>query len=340
MKRKGSTKKTLNKNPKKSKKTTVIFENCPEINNLYDLIELGKKIKFYKNIDNITLWKITPYLEKLNNMVGMISLKETIFFQIIYYLKGFHLGDKNDEYLHTVIMGPPGTGKTTVAKIIGNIYKELGVLSSSGNVTLAYRDDFIAEYLGQTAIKTRKLLESCLGGVLIIDEVYSLAAGKDKDSFAREALDTLTAFLSENKNNFCCIILGYEKDIYKTFFGTNDGLERRFPWKHKIDKYKPQELALIFYNFIKNSRWKAIFTTNELEKIIKENETFFEYAGGSIETFIGKIKMIHAKRVFNLDKESMYSISYKDLKNTIDYMKKYNKGDELNTNSIIKSMYI
>ena len=164
-----------------------------------------------------------------------------------------------NEYLHTVITGPPGTGKTSVAEIIGNIYKNMGVLSSKGSFTLAKREDFIAPYLGQTAIKTRVLLESCVGGVLFIDEAYALGPGqKDKDSFSKEAIDTLNAFLSEHKNDFCCIIAGYEEDIEKCFFRINKGLERRFQWVHRIDKYSDLELAKIMFKMINEVEWKVV----------------------------------------------------------------------------------
>ena len=95
----------------------------------------------------------------------------------------------------------------------------MGILSKNGPFRIAHRDDFIAGYLGQTAIKTTKLLNSCLGGVLFIDEVYALGSGQeDKDSFSKEAIDTITGFLSDHKNDCCVIIAGYEKEIEDCFF--------------------------------------------------------------------------------------------------------------------------
>ena len=144
------------------------------INSLSDLIKIGQNIQMYKNIDTIMLWRITPYLEELNNLVGMDSLKESIFSQVIYYLQGMHIRNNSEEYLHTVLFGNPGMGKTTVAIILSKLYQAMGILSKNGPFKVAHRDDFIAGYLGQTAIKTTKLLKSCLGGVLFIDEVYAL----------------------------------------------------------------------------------------------------------------------------------------------------------------------
>ena len=268
------------------------LSNAPSANSISDLIEIGKSIKLYKNIDTVMLWRITPYLEQLDKMIGMKSLKESVFYQAIYYIKGMHTLNKNDEYLHTLIMGLPGHGKTEVAKIIGKIYQSMGILSSTGPFKIAYRDDFIAEYLGQTAIKTRKLLESCLGGILFVDELYSLGPGdKDRDSFSKEALDTLTGFLSEHKNDFCFMGAGYEEDIKRCFMGGNKGLERRFQWIHKIDKYSPDELSDIAMKMIKDMKWQISMDKKDIVEIIKKEKDLFKHAGGDVETFLSKMKM-------------------------------------------------
>ena len=299
------------------------LENSPSVNSIRDLIEIGKTIKFYKNIDTIMLWKIIPYLEQLDKMIGMQSLKETIFYQIIYYLQGMHTLNKNEEYLHTMIFGEPGCGKTTAARIIAKIYQAMGVLSESGPFVVAYRDDFIAGYLGQTAIKTRKLLESCVGGVLFVDEVYSLCPrDNDKDIFSDETIETITAFLSEHKNDFCFIGAGYEDDIIKRFFGKNKGLERRFQWIHRIEKYTIDDLADIMLKMISDMKWKSGLDKKEICSILKNDIKLFENSGGDIEIFLSKCKMIHAKRVFTLDKDHKFILTKKDLEDTLIVFKK------------------
>ena len=317
---------------KKRFRPRLKLEDAPPVNSIQDLIEIGKSIKFYKNIDTVMLWRLTPYLEELDKMVGMKTLKETIFYQIMFYIQNMHTRNKNEDYLHTLIMGAPGTGKTTIAKIIGKVYQAMGILSRSGPFKIAYRDDFIAEYLGQTAIKTRKLLKSCWGGVLFIDEVYSLAPRRnDRDSFSKEALDTLTAFLSEHKNDFCCIAAGYEDDIKNCFFGMNKGLERRFPWIHKIEAYKPSELADITVKMVKDMEWELGLDKTDIEEILKNNKEYFKHAGGDIETFLGKCKMVHAKRVFSLGAEHKFVLTKKDMENAMKMMKDLKgdlKGDE------------
>lgn len=299
--------------PKKKKKL-----NTPELENIGDIIKLGFNKEF--KCKSLNLWRlknIIPSLIRLDNMVGMENLKQTIFYQVLYYLQGLNVRSKG-EYLHTAIYGAPGTGKTTVAYIIGDIYKKMGILSEQAVFKIARRDDLVAGYLGQTAIKTRKLLESCLGGILFIDEVYSMGSNRNEDdSFSKEAVDTLNEFLSTHKNNFCCIIAGYEKDVENCFFRINKGLKRRFQWVHKINPYTDEQLVNIFMKLIKDSNWNINIKPHILKDIVRDNKNIFEFAGGSLETFFTKVKMAHSKRVFNLEYNHKFNINIEDIKEGI-----------------------
>lgn len=311
---------------KKKPRTRVKLSEAPPIMSINDLIEIGHSVKLYSNIDSIMIWRVTPYLEELNNLIGMEDLKQTIFNQVLYYIQGMHERNDTDEYLHTMIYGSPGTGKTTVAQLIGKIYQSLGILSKKGIFKIAHRDDFVAGYLGQTAIKTEKLLKSCIGGVLFIDEVYSLAPREnDRDSFSKEALDTLTAFLSEHKKDFCCIAAGYEEDVENCFFAMNQGLKRRFPWVHRITKYTPTELALIFNKMVEDINWETNIKQKDLEIMIANNSKLFQNAGGDIETFITKCKISHATRVISLREEHKFILTKEDLYNGLSLVKKHSK---------------
>ena len=315
MKRKASSPST--RAPKKIK-----FENLPPCANLDDLINIGKTLKFYKNFDVVVLWDIMPYLIELQSMIGMQSVKDSIFYQTIYYLQNMHSRNTDGDYLHTIITGKPGTGKTTVAKIIGKIYQNIGILSKNSKFKIAHREDMVGEYLGSTANKTKKLLTSCLGGVLFVDEVYALGPGqKDKDSYSKEAIDTICAFLSENKNNFCFIAAGYKDEIEKCFFSVNEGLRRRFQWVHNIDDYQPKDLSLIFLKMVGEMNWETKIQTKEITEIITKNIDLFKDAGGSMENLFSKIKLVHSKRVFGLAMDQKFIITINDITGAIEMMK-------------------
>jgi SpoVK/Ycf46/Vps4 family AAA+-type ATPase len=197
----------------------------------------------------------------------------------------------------------------------------MGILSFNSPFKIAYRDDFIAEYVGQTAVKTRKLLDSCIGGVLFVDEVYSLGSGfNDKDPFSKEAIEVLTAFLSENKKNFCFIGAGYEDDINRCFFSKNKGLERRFQWIHKIEEYTVQEIVDIMLKMIEEMNWKIEVNKENLIDMIKKEKHLFKYAGGDLEILLSKSKMVHTKRVFSLDKDKMFILTKTDVEQGLKLM--------------------
>lgn len=308
-----------------------------------DIVFLARSVGFKSTLTEVDIKSekyqiifISGYLDEIPTKLGRKQLyskknnNEALMYDIIvekldigdYY--GFEI-DGNHRFLlgdYTV------THNTTVAQIIGKLYQAMGILSQNGPFKIAHRDDFIAGYLGQTALKTQKLLKSCLGGVLFIDEVYALAPRKDdKDSFSKEALDTLCSFLSEHKNEFCCIAAGYEKDINDCFFAMNQGLKRRFPWVHKIDEYKPVELADIFLKMIKEINWEVSVDRNPLANFIERNKEYFKYSGGDVENFVTKCKIVHSRRVIGLGKEHKFVITQTDLENGIELLKKH-KSEE------------
>jgi SpoVK/Ycf46/Vps4 family AAA+-type ATPase len=173
-----------------NKKKFEIKEQIESIDDLINIIDTYNNFNEYEyNIDVRLLKKIKPELVSLNDMIGIKKLKQNVLDQLLYFIQNLHISDEGGDYKHTVIYGPPGTGKTEIAKIIGTMYSKIGVLSENKFMKVS-RQDLIAGYLGQTAIKTAKVVQKALGGVLFIDEAYSLASTEKEDSFSKECLDT------------------------------------------------------------------------------------------------------------------------------------------------------
>ena len=149
----------------------------------------------------------------------------------------------------------------------------------------------------QTALKTKEMIKSAIGGVLFIDEAYALGNKEQKDSFAKECIDTLCEALSNHKHELMVIIAGYEEDLNKCFFSYNQGLDSRFIWRFKIDDYNSKELQLIFNKKVKDCGW-------EIKKIssswFEKNLAYFKYFGRDMETLLSKVKISHSRRVFCL----------------------------------------
>ena len=216
--------------------------------------------------------------------------------------------------LHTVIAGPPGVGKTVFGKILAKIYLSLGI-TSRDTFKIVRRSDLVGEYLGQTAIKTQKAIDSALGGVLFIDEAYSLGCNdgrRKSDSFSKECIDTINQNLSEKKGQFICIIAGYPEELEQHFFSVNPGLKRRFSFHYHIEGYNWEELTQILCRKIESIGWRVDSSARswllgenkkggESKKgFLEKHENEFPHYGGDIETLLLNIKIVHGRRVFGL----------------------------------------
>lgn len=273
------------------------------IKSINDIIKLNNLwIHLRHNITLQKLYNLIPALIKLDKMIGLLDIKKDIFKKIIYYIQNPH----DDEYLHTIISGPPGVGKTEFAKIYADICVRLGILKTNKFIEIK-RDDLIGQYLGQTAPRTRELLESAMGGVLFLDEAYSLGNSEKKDSFSKEAIDMLNQYLSERKSEFMFIAAGYEEDLDSCFFAHNKGLRRRFHSHYKISGYKPKELREILIGKVANTQYSINIPSKELDNFFCENKEQFKNYGGDIEKLFNEIKQVQSLRTFNLN------ISNKDI---------------------------
>jgi SpoVK/Ycf46/Vps4 family AAA+-type ATPase len=295
--------------PTEPKKHKIIDASLNTISDLIKVIDENPYEADTKyNFDLKALHNIRAELVELNDMIGMNTLKASVFTQLIYFIQNLHKDDKNktSDFKHTIICGPPGTGKTEVAKIIGRMYSKVGILKKDifKKVT---RTDLIAGYLGQTALKTSKVITECIGGCLFIDEAYSLA---DNDIYSKECIDTICEALSDNKDDLMVIVAGYEDELDATFFKANSGLRSRFIWKFNIDNYTANEMNRIFLKKIFQQNWTV---DCDPEKWFEGKMTEFKYFGRDVELLLSHIKICHSCRIFGQDENNRKKISMDDI---------------------------
>lgn len=270
--------------------------------NLAELIQLARLCrssprKRYR--DCAPLPTMLPSLEKLQNLVGLQSIKQQLFEFIMMRLqKSPQVSSLN----HMILAGPPGCGKTTMCHIIGHVLCHLGICKTP-NVVFGTQGNMIAGFLGQTATKTEEVIRSAFGGVLVIDEASSLADGRsteNSDSFSKSCLDTLNRMLSEHGDQFVCILSGYKREIYRDILSINPGLRRRFSIHFEVEPYKPQDLRDIFVQKIDASSALECDAEDTVPPLQwwKDNKACFPHYGGDCELLLSKAVIMTSLRTF------------------------------------------
>ena len=260
--------------------------------------------------------------DELNSLIGLENVKKEIEDLVI-----FNKVQKNREKIglkktsrtmHMAFLGNPGTGKTTVARIVGNMYRSLGILSK-GHFIEATRTDLIAEYQGQTALKVKRLIQKAKGGVLFIDEAYSITENEKSDSYGRECLTELTKALEDYRDDLVVIVAGYD-DLMKKFFESNPGLKSRFNYFIELEDYTVNQMFEIFLSYCKNEDY--ILQESAAERLKKyldkqsEDSENKNANGRFVRNVFDKIIMNQAKRLSNLSlptKENYITIFEEDI---------------------------
>jgi SpoVK/Ycf46/Vps4 family AAA+-type ATPase len=268
---------------------------------------------------------IDELIERLDTLVGLDNIKQSVK-SLINFVKVRKLREENElpnppVSLHMVFMGNPGTGKTTVARILSELYKAIGVLSK-GQLVEVDRSGLVAGFVGQTAIKTSEAVSSALGGILFIDEAYALApdVGSGND-FGRESIETLLKLMEDHRDDLIVIVAGYSEPMER-FISSNPGLESRFNRYFLFEDYNGDELNDIFCSMCAKSEYVL---TDESGKFVREYfcrlyDTRDENFGNAryVRNFFENTVAVHSDRVSAMDghtREDLITVILADVEN-------------------------
>ena len=278
--------------------------------NLINYVTLNNdvpKLKEEMTIDEI--------FESLNELVGLEKVKKTLY-DLVDLMKlkektdgSLKIGNVN---LHMIFLGNPGTGKTTIARLLCGILYNLHYIKENKLIEVTSKD-LIAEYVGQTAIKTNEVIQKAMGGVLFVDEAYML--GDKNNSYNDDAIGTLIAAMENNRDNLVCIFAGYTKEM-QAFLRANSGITSRIGYTLEFDDYTTDELILIFDGMVKKAGFEV---TNEahdaLRKIIDENRNTENFGNARfVRNIYEKTIIKHANNTKNnKSKKVLRTITDKDI---------------------------
>lgn len=276
-------------------------------------------------------------LEGLEGFVGLKNIKHAVK-EFIDYLKfqqerekkGLQGGNKFS--INAIFEGNPGTGKTTIARLLGEIFRAMGIVEK-GHVVEVDRSSLVGQYVGETAQKTEKLIQDAMGGILFIDEAYTLVKkGGSQQDFGQEAVDILLKRMEDKKGDFVVIVAGYPKEM-NTFVESNPGLKSRFNHTFTFEDYTPDELLKIFNNAIIKEEYlidekSKIELKKEFTRLYRKRDAYFGNARLVMQIF-EKLKIQISKRLVNdneieKSKEQLSTFIIDDIKNTIQAKNKVN----------------
>jgi SpoVK/Ycf46/Vps4 family AAA+-type ATPase len=289
------------------------------------LPEKGQQVYLLPEEEDVETFE--DVLVKLDALIGLQDIKQKVrehaqYIKFLQFRKEKGFLEKDGINVHSIFIGNPGTGKTTVAKMMGRLYKKMGLLTK-GHVHEVDRSDLVGEYIGQTAPKVKEAIEMARGGVLFIDEAYALARSQeDTKDFGKEVIEILVKELSNGPGDLAVIVAGYPKEM-KTFLDSNPGLRSRFKMTFEFTDYLPQELSQIATFACQEKEVQLDLPANiAIDEIITEGFRKRDRAFGNarfVFDLIDKAKMQMALRMMAYDNiadmpyESLSLINKKDV---------------------------
>ncbi len=267
---------------------------------------------------------LETHISELNNLVGLKKAKKTLF-EIINYLQ---IAKKRDDIpvLNMCFLGNAGTGKTTVAKLVGKILSAIHVFNTSAPFISTSREELVGRYIGQTEEKVLETVNNSLGGILFIDEAYSLISDDSRD-YGAKVIDVLVNQMDIHKHDLCVIFAGYKEEMLE-FLQMNPGLDSRVPFKINFKDYSNDELFEIFNKMIKDSNF---YLEDGLEELllkhfeeVKKSKNFGN--ARYVRNFVERLKIKQANRLINDTSNDLYKFTKEDIENTIKSMKKIKSG--------------
>jgi SpoVK/Ycf46/Vps4 family AAA+-type ATPase len=250
-------------------------------------------------------------LAELNRLVGLESIKKEVE-SLVKFLKVQKLREEkglaaSKISLHAVFYGPPGSGKTTVARLLGKLFKAMGILSK-GHVVEADRSELLAGYVGQTAIKTDKVIDSARHGILFIHEAYTLSPSGSENDFGAEAIDTILKRMEENRDQLVVIAAGCPDEMQR-FLESNPALKSRFNRFFYFEDYKPEEMLAIFRLFCTDGGFcmdKEVEETllAHFESLYQQRDRYFGN-GRVVRNLFERVIRFQAVRIGDLDPDAI-----------------------------------